>query len=105
VQHGHVLEVGTDVDSHADWTGSQRFDGEQALHVRQGAYAHAQSLTVVHDLGRAVLVDDVDDAAREAVLAAVEEEDPLERMALPRPCARPRTEVQPIMLAGPAYVE
>jgi hypothetical protein len=77
-----VLQVRAVVDSHADRAGGQRLDGEQALHFRQGADAHAQTVTVVHDLGRAVLVDDIDDTAREAILAAVEEEDALKRMTL-----------------------
>ena len=77
-----MLEVGADVDGHANRAGGQRLHREQALDVRQVAYTHTQPLAVVHDLGRAIFVDDVDDAACEAILAAVEKEDPLKRMAL-----------------------
>ena len=113
-----VLEVGADVHGDADRPGRQGFDREQALHAGQVADPHAQIVAVLDDFRRAIAIDDVDDVTRDAILAAVEKENPLERMALvardsrrefdsphvtqPRPHDGPRTEEWRIMLAAAA---
>jgi hypothetical protein len=83
VQHRHVLKIGTHVDGNPDRAVTTLLHSKQGLDVGQPGHAYAQPLTVVDDLGRTELVDDVDDAIGHAALAAVEEQQPLERMALP----------------------
>jgi hypothetical protein len=43
---------------------------------------HAQAVAVLDDLRRAIAIDDVDDVACHAILAAVEKQDPLQRVTL-----------------------
>jgi hypothetical protein len=60
MQHRHVLVIGPHVDGDAERSARGEIDREQRLDALQvAAHAHAQTVTVAHDLGDAVLVDGV----------------------------------------------
>jgi hypothetical protein len=66
----------------ADGPARRGLDCKQGLDVREAREPHPQPLSIRLNLGRPVAVDHVHDAARDATLAAIEKEQPLERRAM-----------------------
>ncbi len=82
MQHGDVLEIRAHIDREAKRTVGRRVDRKKRLDVGQRRHPHPQAFAIVINFGRAVLVDNVDDVARKARLATIEEQQLLECMPL-----------------------